>query len=421
MAAAAAAAMSLRRGIARWRRTRARRRSSAIAQMISDPMSNPGFLAVDRGEALWSEKRGTKNVSLETCDLGLGAGKLEGAFAKLPRYFEDADRVMDLEQRLLWCMEKVQGLDTKDVIARRFSGPGRASDMEDLVAFIANKSNGMKIDMPLSHPKEQEMAAVGEAMFYRRGGVNGFLLRDLPCRRRQAHPPAGAAEPLQARQAGAGDDGRLADLSRVAGRAAHDAASAVGLLPPATLAGAGIWFRRHHRADRVPATSRRPAARSTSPRSSAEERDMRSIIQNLPRLVRGRALSLPFAALAQNANKARRSRPSSIAYIKSTFGKAPPEWQARIEPDETLKACNRYAQRRAVRRSRQDHRARNGAGSSILPTASFSATGRKARRSPTTAAAGSSPTRRKRSAAAIATPAIRWSRRKSATARLARA
>ena len=108
------------------------------------------------------------------CDLGLGAGKLEGAFAKLPRYFADADRVMDLEQRLLWCMQNIQGLDTKDVVTRRFSGPGRASDMEDLVAFIANKSSGMKIDIPLSHPKEQEMAAVGEALFYRRGGVNDF-------------------------------------------------------------------------------------------------------------------------------------------------------------------------------------------------------------------------------------------------------
>jgi sulfur-oxidizing protein SoxA len=142
--------------------------------MISDPMSNPGYLAVDRGEALWSEKRGAKNVSLEGCDLGQGPGKLEGAFAKMPRYFKDADKVMDLEQRLLWCMTNLQDLDTKDIIARRFSGPGKASDMEDLVAFIANKSNGMKIDIPLSHPKEQEMAAVGEALFYRRGGVNDF-------------------------------------------------------------------------------------------------------------------------------------------------------------------------------------------------------------------------------------------------------
>lgn len=143
-------------------------------EMISDPMSNPGFLAVDRGEQLWAEKRGTNNVSLESCDLGLGAGKLEGAFAQLPRYFKDADRVMDLEQRLLWCMQNIQGLDTKDVIARRFSGPGKPSDMEDLVAFIANKSSGMKIEPQLSHPKEQEMAAVGEELFHRRGGVMDF-------------------------------------------------------------------------------------------------------------------------------------------------------------------------------------------------------------------------------------------------------
>ena len=142
--------------------------------MISDPMSNPGYLNVDRGEQIWSLARGTKNVSLEGCDLGMGPGKLEGAFAKLPRHFADTDRVMDLEQRLLHCMETLQGLDTKDVIARRFSGPGRTSDMEDLVAFIANKSNGMKYEPQLSHPKEQEMYAVGEAMFYRRSAIMDF-------------------------------------------------------------------------------------------------------------------------------------------------------------------------------------------------------------------------------------------------------
>ena len=42
--------------------------------MISDPFSNPGFLNVDRGELLWKKAAGTKNVSLESCDLGLGAG-----------------------------------------------------------------------------------------------------------------------------------------------------------------------------------------------------------------------------------------------------------------------------------------------------------------------------------------------------------
>ena len=143
-------------------------------EMISDPMANPAFLNVDRGEILWKLTRGSKNVSLEPCDLGEGPGKLEGAYAKLPRYFKDADKVMDLEQRLLWCMSNVQGLDTKDVIARRFSGPGVVSDMEDLVAFIANKSSGMKFAAPMTHPKEQEMAAVGEAIFYRRSAIMDF-------------------------------------------------------------------------------------------------------------------------------------------------------------------------------------------------------------------------------------------------------
>jgi L-cysteine S-thiosulfotransferase len=142
--------------------------------MINDPMANPGYLNVDRGEQLWALKRGTKNVSLEACDLGEGVGKLEGAFAKLPRHFKDADKVMDLEQRLLYCMQTMQELDTKDVVARRFAGPGRTSDMEDLVAFIANKSNGMKYAISTTHPKEQEMYAVGEAMFYRRSAIMDF-------------------------------------------------------------------------------------------------------------------------------------------------------------------------------------------------------------------------------------------------------
>jgi L-cysteine S-thiosulfotransferase len=143
-------------------------------EMMSDPMSNPGFLAVDRGEQLWSLKRGTKNASLESCDLGMGPGKLEGAFAKLPRYFKDADRVMDTEQRLAFCMDKIQGLDLADIKKRRFGKPGQSSDMEDLVAYIANKSSGFKIEPQLTHPKEKEAFAVGEALFYRRAGIEDF-------------------------------------------------------------------------------------------------------------------------------------------------------------------------------------------------------------------------------------------------------
>ena len=142
--------------------------------MISDPFANPGYLNVDRGESLWNLARGGKGVSLTGCDLGKGPGEVKGAYAELPRWFEDAGKVMDLEQRLLWCMEKIQGLDTSEIIKRRFSAPGYTSDMEDLVAYIANQSNGNMIAPRQSHPAERQMYAIGEALFYRRSAVMDF-------------------------------------------------------------------------------------------------------------------------------------------------------------------------------------------------------------------------------------------------------
>lgn len=143
-------------------------------EMINDPMANPAYLNVDRGEELWRTARGGKNVSLESCDLGKGPGVVEGAYAELPRYFADAKKVMDLEQRLLWCMENVQSLDTKEILSRKFGKPGATSDMEDLVAFIANKSSGMSFKAPLQHEEEKRAYAIGEELFYRRSSLMDF-------------------------------------------------------------------------------------------------------------------------------------------------------------------------------------------------------------------------------------------------------
>src|SRR5258705_489974 len=88
------------------------------AMLKEDPWGNPGFLDVDRGEALWTTAAGPKNATLEQCDLGKGPGKAEGAFAELPRYFEDAGRVMDAETRILSCMEKLQGFNAAELTKR---------------------------------------------------------------------------------------------------------------------------------------------------------------------------------------------------------------------------------------------------------------------------------------------------------------
>jgi sulfur-oxidizing protein SoxA len=145
-------------------------------QMLKgDPWSNPGLLDADRGEALWKEKRGPRNASLEQCDLGKGPGVVEGAFAELPRYFKDADRVMDLEARLVWCIDKLQGFDRAAIVKRPYSKANQSgTELEALATFVAHKSNGLKFTPSLDDPQEREALELGEALFYRRQGPLDF-------------------------------------------------------------------------------------------------------------------------------------------------------------------------------------------------------------------------------------------------------
>ena len=136
---------------------------------------NPAELWEARGEAMWKEPRGPAKVSLEKCDLGLGPGVVKGAYAQLPRYFADADRVMDLETRLVWCMVKQQGYSQADATKQPFgNGNDRKSDIEALVAYVTSESRGVKMNVPQSHPKEREAYALGEKMFFYRGGTHDF-------------------------------------------------------------------------------------------------------------------------------------------------------------------------------------------------------------------------------------------------------
>ena len=135
---------------------------------------NPAELWEARGEGLWKTPRGPNKVTFEKCDLGLGPGVVKGAYAQLPRYFADADRVMDLETRLVWCMVKLQGFTEADAKKNPFGGPNRKSDIEALVAFITSESRGVKMNVAGTHPKEDEAYRIGEKMFFFRGGPHDF-------------------------------------------------------------------------------------------------------------------------------------------------------------------------------------------------------------------------------------------------------
>jgi sulfur-oxidizing protein SoxA len=135
---------------------------------------NPGELWVERGQRLFHEKRGPRQVSLEKCDLGLGPGKVDGAFAQLPRYFADTGKVQDIESRLLTCMVELQGFKREDIVRKRFGTLDSDSDMEALVSFIGSRSNGLKMNVSLRHPKEAEAYKAGEYIFHRRSGPLDF-------------------------------------------------------------------------------------------------------------------------------------------------------------------------------------------------------------------------------------------------------
>lgn len=136
---------------------------------------NPAELVEMQGEEVWNAVRGPKRASLAGCDLGLGPGVMAGAYAQLPRYFADNGRVMDLETRLLHCMETLQGIDTAALRAKPYSEQGQPqTDLESLSAYIAAQSRGMPVAVPQVHPLELQAFADGAKLFNFRAGPHDF-------------------------------------------------------------------------------------------------------------------------------------------------------------------------------------------------------------------------------------------------------
>ena len=136
--------------------------------------ASPAELFEAKGEDLWKAKRWPKNASLEQCDLGLGPGILKGAYVRMPRYFADADQVMDAERRIVYCMVTLQGFKMEEITKQPFSNQKRTPDPVSLVTYVAGQSRGMKIAVPQKHPKEREAYALGREIFDFRAGPWDF-------------------------------------------------------------------------------------------------------------------------------------------------------------------------------------------------------------------------------------------------------
>ena len=135
---------------------------------------NPAELWQIRGEELWTKPRGPKNATLSGCDLGLGAGVVAGAYARLPRWFEDTQRVQDLESRLVTCMVELQGFAETDLLKTRFGDGTKKSELEALTAYVVAASRGHKMAVSTTHLAEQAAYALGLGVFNYRAGPHDF-------------------------------------------------------------------------------------------------------------------------------------------------------------------------------------------------------------------------------------------------------
>jgi sulfur-oxidizing protein SoxA len=135
---------------------------------------NPAELYEARGEEMWKAPRGPRKMAFTACDLGLGPGVVKGAYAQMPRYFPDADRVQDLESRLVWCMVHQQGYTEADATKQPFGNGSKRSDLEALTAYVVGQSRGMPMKVSLDRPQMKQMYALGEKIFFFRGGTHDF-------------------------------------------------------------------------------------------------------------------------------------------------------------------------------------------------------------------------------------------------------
>jgi sulfur-oxidizing protein SoxA len=139
--------------------------------MLQD--GNPADLFEAKGEDLWKKKRGPKAVTMEQCELGKGPGVVKGAFAELPRYFADTQRVQDLESRLMTCMETLQGFNAADIANTPFD-KGEQKTLTAFATWIAAESKGTKFNLSQAHPEERTFYEVGKRLFFQRGGPHDF-------------------------------------------------------------------------------------------------------------------------------------------------------------------------------------------------------------------------------------------------------
>jgi sulfur-oxidizing protein SoxA len=131
--------------------------------MQDDDAANPGFLWVQQGEALWSQRPagGAPNGGRSCADChGAAAVAMRGVAARYPVFDAKLGRPVTLAQRIEQCREQRQGAAAL---------PGESEAVLGLSAYVGLQSRGMPMQVAVDGPVRPFLEA-GKALFTLRQG-----------------------------------------------------------------------------------------------------------------------------------------------------------------------------------------------------------------------------------------------------------
>lgn len=134
--------------------------------MQDDDFQNPGFLWVERGQALWSKAEGEAGKSCESCHGKAEAG-MKGVGATYPKFDAKAGKVVNLEQRINLCRTQNMKAD-----AWKYE----SDPLLSMTTFVRYQSRGMPVNVSVDGPAAPFFEK-GKAFYYERRGVN-----DMACK-----------------------------------------------------------------------------------------------------------------------------------------------------------------------------------------------------------------------------------------------
>lgn len=124
-----------------------------------DDFQNPGFLWVERGEAIWNTVEGEAGKSCASCH-GDAEESMKGVGAAMPKWNEALGKPVNLEMQIDLCRTEEMGAP-----AYKFDDDAQKA----IVTYVRSQSRGMPIDIRTDGPMEAWWER-GKEIYYTRSG-----------------------------------------------------------------------------------------------------------------------------------------------------------------------------------------------------------------------------------------------------------